>query len=172
MSAYLPAALRSLVRERFGNRCAYCQTAEHLTATHFEIEHIDPRAAGGQTVFANLCLTCPMCNRFKSDSSSAVDPMTEIGVPLFHPVQQAWSEHFAWSDGGADQWSDFNWKSDDHRTSDESAHVSSRQAFVDCDGRVSTATAWNLRITNAPASVDSGFDPRAVPSQGRICVLA
>jgi hypothetical protein len=40
MSAYVPAALKRLVRERFANRCAYCRTAEDLTATQFEIEHI------------------------------------------------------------------------------------------------------------------------------------
>lgn len=98
MSVYVPAALRRLVRERSADRCAYCQTAEDLTATHFEVEHIVPRAAGGETVFANLCLACPMCNRFKSDSSSAVDPLTAAVVPLFHPQQQTWSEHFEWSD--------------------------------------------------------------------------
>lgn len=97
MSAYVPAALKRHVRERFANRCAYFRTAEDLTATQFEIEHIDPRAAGGETAFANLCLACPMCNRFKSDSSSAVDPVTAISVPLFHPQLQVWREHFEWS---------------------------------------------------------------------------
>jgi hypothetical protein len=57
MSAYVPTALRRLVRDRFADRCAYCRTAEHLTATHFEIEHITPRADGGETVFENLCLS-------------------------------------------------------------------------------------------------------------------
>ena len=98
MSAYLPAALKRLVRERFADRCGYCRTAEHLTATQFEIEHIEPRAAGGETVFENLCLACPMCNRFKSDSSSAVDPVTAASAPLFNPQLQHWPEHFAWSD--------------------------------------------------------------------------
>jgi hypothetical protein len=46
MSVYVPAALKRLVREQFGDQCAYCRTPEHLTATLFEIEHIDPRAAG------------------------------------------------------------------------------------------------------------------------------
>lgn len=94
----MPAALKRLVRVRFVNRCAYCRTAEGLTATHFEIEHIEPRAAGGETIFANLCLSCPMCNRFKSDSLLAVDPITATSVPLFHPQLQLWQEHFAWSD--------------------------------------------------------------------------
>jgi hypothetical protein len=92
MSVYVPAALKRLVRERFANRCAYCRTAEDLTATQFEIEHIVPSAAGGETVFANLCLACPMCNRFKSDSSSAVDPVTAVSVPLFHPHVQPWAD--------------------------------------------------------------------------------
>jgi 5-methylcytosine-specific restriction endonuclease McrA len=84
VSAYVPAALKRLVRERFANQCAYCRTAEDLTATHFEIEHIDPRAADGETVIANLCLACPMCNVFKSDSSSAVDR------PALIRVRQMW----------------------------------------------------------------------------------
>lgn len=41
MSAHVPVARRRRVRERFANRCAYCRTAEDLTATIFEIEHID-----------------------------------------------------------------------------------------------------------------------------------
>ncbi len=102
MSVYVAAALKRLVRERFGNRCAYCRTAEDLTATHFEIEHISPRSAGGETVIANLCLSCPMCNRYKSDSSSAVDPMTATSVPLFHPQLQRWREHFTWNDQGTE----------------------------------------------------------------------
>lgn len=98
MSVYIPLALQRLVRKRFGECCAYCQTAEVLTATTFEFEHIRPRSVGGETTFGNLCLSCPMCNRFKSDFSSAVDPLTQIDVPLFHPQQQVWREHFAWSE--------------------------------------------------------------------------
>jgi hypothetical protein len=98
MSAYVPSRLRQRVRGWFGDCCAYCRTAEHLTATHFEIEHIQPRATGGETAFANLCLSCPMCNRFKSDSSSATDPLTNTEVPLFHPQSQRWNDHFAWSE--------------------------------------------------------------------------
>jgi hypothetical protein len=102
MSAHVRTALKRLVREHFANRCAYCQTAEILTATHFEIEHIIPRAAGGQTIVGNLCLSCPMCNRFKSDSSSFVDPISQIEVPLFHPQLQNWNEHFTWNDEGTE----------------------------------------------------------------------
>jgi hypothetical protein len=102
MSAYIPAALKRSVRDHFGQCCAYCRTGERLTATHFEIEHIQPRAAGGETTFENLCLSCPMCNRFKSDSSLAIDPVTNASVPLFHPQLQHWAEHFAWSKDGTE----------------------------------------------------------------------
>ncbi|MFM6059597.1 MAG: HNH endonuclease, partial [Microcystis aeruginosa] len=42
-------------RTRFGDCCAYCRTAEFLTAMTFEFEHIRPLAAAGETVFENLC---------------------------------------------------------------------------------------------------------------------
>lgn len=44
MTAYIPVDLQRQIRDRFENRCAYCQTAEHLTATTFEFEHILPRS--------------------------------------------------------------------------------------------------------------------------------
>lgn len=98
MSAYIPVDLQRRIRERFENCCAYCQTAEHLTATTFEIEHIVPRSAGGETSYENLCLACPMCNRYKSDADSAIDPETGHAVRLFHPHRDRWADHFAWSD--------------------------------------------------------------------------
>jgi hypothetical protein len=99
MSAYVPVALKQRVRERFANCCAYCRTAEELTVAIFEIEHIIPQSAGGETVFENLCLACPTCNRYKADLTSAADPVTQTEVPLFHPQQQRWLDHFAWDDG-------------------------------------------------------------------------
>lgn len=98
MSAYVPVSIRRAIRERFANRCAYCRTAEDMTATQFEIEHIRPRADGGETALANLCLSCPMCNRVKSDATSAIDSITGADVPLFHPQKQRWDDHFGWSD--------------------------------------------------------------------------
>jgi hypothetical protein len=98
MSVYIPVELRDRVRERFANCCAYCRTAEDLTCTTFEYEHIVSRSTGGETVFDNICLSCPMCNRYKSDRSSAQDPETQVEVPLFHPHRDQWSNHFAWND--------------------------------------------------------------------------
>ena len=98
MTVYIPVELQRRVRERFANCCAYCRTAEDLTATTFEFEHIVSRSAGGETAFDNLCWSCPMCNRFKSDRSSALDPTTQVECPLFHPQRNRWPDHFTWND--------------------------------------------------------------------------
>ena len=54
MSAYIPVQLQRQIRAQFRDCCAYCQTAEVLTAVTFEFEHIVPLAAGGQTKFESL----------------------------------------------------------------------------------------------------------------------
>ncbi len=102
MSGYIPVDLQRRVRERFANCCAYCHTAEALTAMTFEFEHIVPRAAGGETTYENLCFACPFCNRHKSNHQNAIDPVTHETVPLFHPHQQIWAEHFAWQEKGVE----------------------------------------------------------------------
>jgi hypothetical protein len=101
MSAYVAADLQRAVRARFANCCAYCRTAESLSIAIFEFEHFIPRSAGGDTILENLCFSCPTCNRFKSDRTSASDPITQQEVPLFHPVQDRWADHFAWSEDSA-----------------------------------------------------------------------
>ena len=100
MSAYIPVELQRQIRTYFRNCCAYCRTAEALTVAIFELEHIIPRSAGGSTIFENLCLSCPTCNRYKATLQTAVDPTTQQTVPLFHPHRQVWEEHFTWSEDG------------------------------------------------------------------------
>lgn len=97
MSAYISSAIRRQIRDRFANCCAYCRTAEALTVTTFEFEHIVPLSAGGATVFENLCLACPTCNRYKASRQTAIDPENQAVTPLFHPQQQRWTDHFAWN---------------------------------------------------------------------------
>jgi hypothetical protein len=98
MTVYIPVALRQQIRDQFANCCAYCQTAEQLTVAIFEIEHIVPLMAGGETVLTNLCLACPTCNRYKATRLAAVDPQTNAETSLFHPQQQSWIEHFSWNE--------------------------------------------------------------------------
>lgn len=102
MRVYIPVDLQRQIRERFANCCAYCRTAEDLTVTVFEFEHIVPRSAGGTTAFENLCLSCPTCNRYKSDHMSLTDPETQEEVAMFHPHQHLWTDHFAWNEDAAE----------------------------------------------------------------------
>jgi hypothetical protein len=101
VSRYIAADLRRRVREFFAECCAYCHTAERLTVVTFEIEHITPGSAGGTTAIENLCLACPMCNRYKSDRIHAIDPDSDDFADLFHPQRDVWSSHFAWSVDGS-----------------------------------------------------------------------
>ncbi len=98
MSHYVPVDLRRQVREQFKNCCAYCGTAESLTVAIFEVEHIVPRAKGGETTLTNLCLACPSCNRYKSTQQTATDPSTKQITSLFNPQQDVWTDHFAWNE--------------------------------------------------------------------------
>ena len=98
MSVYISVELQKQIRHRFVDCCAYCRTAESLTVTTFEFEHIIPRSAGGETLFENLCLACPSCNRYKATRQTAIDPNTQEEVKLFHPQQKSWIEHFFWSE--------------------------------------------------------------------------
>ncbi|QYX31445.1 HNH endonuclease [Sphaerospermopsis torques-reginae] len=98
MSIYISVELQTKIRRCFGDCCAYCRTAEYLTVSTFEFEHIIPRSAGGETVFENLCLSCPSCNRYKATRQTAIDPNTQEEVKLFHPQQQRWIDHFTWNE--------------------------------------------------------------------------
>jgi hypothetical protein len=102
VSVYIRIELQRQIRERFGECCAYCRTAEFLTAMTFEFDRIQPLSMGGETVFENLCFACPSCNRYKSDRQMAIDPESGETVALFHPQEQAWTEHFAWSENGTE----------------------------------------------------------------------
>jgi hypothetical protein len=100
MSVYVPVALRKQVIDRAQGIFAYCSNPEELMGVIFEIEHIIPRSAGGETSSENLCLSCPACNRYKGTRLTAKDPVSGNEIPLFHPLKQDWNEHFTWSDNG------------------------------------------------------------------------
>jgi hypothetical protein len=102
MSVYVPVNLQRSIRQQFNNTCAYCQTAEYLTVTTFEIEHIVPLSAGGQTLLENLCLACPSCNRYKAARQTAINPNTGQQEKLFNPQTQQWKYHFKWSEDGTE----------------------------------------------------------------------
>jgi hypothetical protein len=101
MSTYIAVKLQRQIRLQFNNCCAYCQTAESLIATTFEIEHIIPRSLGGESNLDNLCLSCPHCNRHKATRLNFPDPETQQSTPIFHPQRQIWHEHFVWDATGS-----------------------------------------------------------------------
>ena len=62
----------------------------------FEVEHIQPRSAGGDDSSENLALaSCDSCNPFKSDATAGRDEVEARQVPFFHPRQDRREEHLA-----------------------------------------------------------------------------
>lgn len=98
--SYIPAETRRLVAERAQHCCEYCQSQEVLLGMPFEIEHVVPISAGGETAQGNLCLACPRCNRHKGTQLEGHDVATDAVVTLFNPRDQVWPEHFSWSIDG------------------------------------------------------------------------
>jgi 5-methylcytosine-specific restriction endonuclease McrA len=97
--AYVSRTLRERVAVQASHRCGYCLTPEWLIGAPMEIEHIIPRALGGQTAENNLWLACSLCNEYKGIQVVAPDLLTDEFVPLFNPRQQFWIAHFTWSEG-------------------------------------------------------------------------
>jgi hypothetical protein len=64
------------------------------------VEHIIPLAVGGTSAEENLWLACPRCNEFKGPTTRIPDPLMNELVPIFHPRQHAWTDHFAWDAAG------------------------------------------------------------------------
>jgi hypothetical protein len=98
MSEKTPASIRRIVAARARGYCEYCLCSEDFATQSFTVEHIQPRQAGGETILENLAWSCFGCNGHKHTKTQAVDPETGENSPLYHPRQQAWSEHFSWSD--------------------------------------------------------------------------
>jgi len=95
---HIPASLRRRVAETARHRCGYCLTSQRISGNQMQIEHIIPRARGGNSDEVNLWLACAWCNSYKGTSTHAADPLSGNQVPLFNPRTQIWAEHFRWSD--------------------------------------------------------------------------
>jgi len=93
----LDEEVAAAVRARAGDRCQYCLMHQSLQGATFHIEHIIPRSKGGSLEVSNLALACPSCNLHKADQTMAIDRQSGAWVPLFHPGQQTWSDHFQFS---------------------------------------------------------------------------
>lgn len=93
----MDAKTRTLVWERAGHRCEYCQLHQSdspLAPLH--VEHIVPQCHGGSDDPDNLALACIDCNLHKGPNLTGLDPETNQVTALFHPRQHRWAEHFEW----------------------------------------------------------------------------
>jgi hypothetical protein len=88
---------KELLANHAGRCCEYCRAPSRYSASPFSIDHVIPRARGGSTADDNLAYVCQGCNNFKYTKTSAIDPVSNAEVLLFHPRRQRWSEHFAWN---------------------------------------------------------------------------
>ena len=95
---HIPVKIERRVRDAARNRCGYCLSPQKLVMARLEIEHIIPLSQGGNYDEDNLWLSCPLCNRAKSDKVNGVDPLTGVTEILFNPRKQIWADHFYWSD--------------------------------------------------------------------------
>lgn len=82
------------VKERAEYVCEYCLSRSEFSSQPFAIEHIIPFITGGKTILGNLAFACNGCNGHKFTHTTGHDPITRKRVPLFHPRQQKWNDHF------------------------------------------------------------------------------
>ncbi|HEX5472392.1 MAG TPA: HNH endonuclease signature motif containing protein [Lacipirellulaceae bacterium] len=77
-------AYRKLVVARAGGACEYCRLLQDATGVTFHLEHVLPRSSGGETVLANLALSCPACNMAKAKRVRGTDA-AGVEHDLFNP---------------------------------------------------------------------------------------
>lgn len=88
---------KSQVAQRAGFCCEYCLSQADFSPDSFSVEHIIPISKGGADDKDNLAYSCQGCNNRKYTHTEALDPVTNTVVPLFHPRQSQWQDHFQWS---------------------------------------------------------------------------
>lgn len=90
-------ALRLQVRHRAGDVCEYCRLPQAASQfVRFHVEHIIARQHSGSDELDNLALACSFCNFHKGTNIASLDPQDRQLVPLFHPRQNSWQDHFSW----------------------------------------------------------------------------
>lgn len=96
--AKIKKELEERIRRAAKNRCGYCLNPQELMPYKLEIEHLLPKASGGQTIEENLWLACRECNSHKAKKIKATDNLTGKIVKLFNPRRQVWNKHFKFSE--------------------------------------------------------------------------
>lgn len=88
--------IKEAVRRAYNFQCGYCGVQEEETGSELEVDHFQPRSAGGGDDPQNLVYCCTTCNRFKSDYW----PANETSPRLLHPERDNPSEHLREEDDG------------------------------------------------------------------------
>lgn len=70
---------RKNVWVRDEGKCQYCGV--QVSAEKYTLDHIVPKARGGQTNWLNVVTCCQKCNQRKGDKS-----LTQVGMKLLKPV--------------------------------------------------------------------------------------
>jgi hypothetical protein len=91
-------ATKKAVQERAKHCCEYCLSQSNFSADTFVIEHLIPLVKGGTNDLKNLALSCQRCNNHKFTATRAIDTVTGLIIPLYHPRIDVWEQHFQWSD--------------------------------------------------------------------------
>lgn len=97
MSTWIAESLRAEIDAADQGARRYLLTSEAVSGIPLTYDDITPTSRGGLTTFDNVCLACRTCNEFKTNTTRAVDPLTQESTPLFHPRQNYWLDHFVWS---------------------------------------------------------------------------
>ncbi len=89
---------KRFIADRARHCCEYCKSQLKYSADSFSVEHILPKSRGGNETESNLALACQRCNNHKFTAVESLDPLTGRSVALFHPRDERWDDHFAWSE--------------------------------------------------------------------------
>jgi len=90
-------AIREVVEQRAKGYCEYCFSPAVFSPGPFASEHVIPTVKGGSNAVDNLAFSCQGCNGHKFTATEAIDPVTKKVVPLYHPRNDFWENHFGWS---------------------------------------------------------------------------
>jgi HNH endonuclease len=99
-TSHVPAELRRQVRTRAGECCEYCRIPESASFATHQVDHVIAEKHGGETVADNLAMSCALCNSRKGSDLASIDADTGLLIPLFHPRNDRWAEHFRFVSGG------------------------------------------------------------------------
>lgn len=96
MADFISSKTKDLVAQRARYICEYCRTPSAFSSSTFSVEHIIPRIFGGSNAVDNLAYACLGCNNIKFTKTEGLDPESNIMVPLYHPRNHRWADHFCW----------------------------------------------------------------------------